>query len=453
MPPNGTQAASETLLRNVPPHSLDAERAVLGALLIDPRAIDDVAEAVQPAHFYKPAHGAIYQVVLDLWKADQPIDVVLVNEELSRRGELEQIGGTAALVELTETVPTAANAAYYAEVVRDYACRRQLIQVVAEIQKDAFEDRGLTEELLDRTEKRLFEVTQKRIRSDAVPVSTVVQEAFERLELVRKGGGVVGIPSGLADLDELTQGFQPGEMTILAARPSMGKTTLALNILRNVSVYHGRAAVFFSLEMPRLQVTTNLLCGLAKIDGHRLRGGYLSREEERQFLDAAEVLMPAQLYIDDTPGLTTMDLRAKARRLKSQHDIDLIMVDYLQLMSGSAVAAKESRQQEVSEISRMTKALARELNIPIIALAQLSRKVEDRKDHKPMMSDLRESGSIEQDADLIMLLHRPGYYEPEKEEYKNQALVIVAKNRNGPVGEVPLLFFNSQMRFESAAKA
>ena len=443
-----TYTAPESLLKNVPPHSLDAERAVLGAMLIDPRAIDDVAEVVTPEHFYKAAHAAVYTVILELYKLNQPVDVVLVNEELQKRGELDKVGGTTALVELTETVPTSANAAYYAEVVRDYACRRQLIQVVAEIQRDTFEDRGQTEELLDRTERRLFEVTQKRIRSEAVPVSSVVQEAFERLELVRKGGGVVGQPSGLSDLDDLTQGFQPGEMTILAARPSMGKTTLALNILRNVTVYHGRSAVFFSLEMPRLQVTTNLLCGLAKIDGHRLRGGYLTREEERQFLDAAEVLMPAQLYIDDTPGLSTMDLRAKARRLKAQKGIDLIMIDYLQLMSGSAVAARESRQQEVSEISRMTKALARELNIPIIALAQLSRKVEERKDHKPMMSDLRESGSIEQDADMIMLLSRPEYYESDKEELKNRAYVEVAKNRNGPTGSVELAFFREHNRFE-----
>jgi replicative DNA helicase len=442
----------EQLLRKVPPHSLDAERAVLGALLLDARAMDDVAGVLQPEQFYRSAHSEIYKTIAELWRNDQPVDVVLVNEELNKKGLLDQVGGTPFLVELTEAVPTSANASFYAELVRDYSTRRKLIEVAAEVQKDAYEDTGPTPELLDRSEKRLFDVTQKRIRSEAVPVEVVVKEAFERLETLRKGEGVNGTPSGLADLDELTQGFQPGEMTILAARPSMGKTSLALTILRNITVYHGKAGVFFSLEMPRLQVTSNILCGLAKIDGHKLRGGYLTRDEERQFLDAAEVLGPAQLFIDDTPGLSTMDLRAKARRLKAQHDIDMIMIDYMQLMSGSAHTARESRQQEVSEISRQTKALARELEIPIIALAQLSRKVEERKDHEPMMSDLRESGSIEQDADLIMLLYRPAYYEPENEALKGVAYVNVAKNRNGPTGKVQLHFQKNQMRFESVAR-
>jgi len=616
---------AEELLRRVPPHSVEAERAVLGSLLLDPRAIDLVSDTVLPEHFYRSSHAQILKVILDLYQQNQPIDVVLVNEELDRRGVLDEVGGTAALVELTENVPTSANAVFYAEIVRDHASRRNLITTAAEIQKDAYEDTGPTEDLLDRTERRLFEVTQKRIRSEAVVVSSVVQEAFERLQTIKQGGGVSGLPSGLADLDELSQGFQPGELSILAARPSMGKTSLALNVLRNVTLFHGRSGVFFSLEMPKLQVTMNILCSIAKIDGHRLRGGFLSREEERQFLDAAELLAKAPLYIDDTPGLTTMDLRAKARRLKSQHNIDIIMVDYLQLMSGSATSAKESRQQEVSEISRMIKALARELEVPVVALAQLSRKVEERKDHVPMMSDLRESGclagdtpvpivddagartvsirelagragfsvwalgadggrlarasvsrafatgirpvfrittadgrtiratanhrfytprgwcrldalapgdalaapaarsrrrallevrarrrargggpgvavapeapapitrsrpvawdriaaivpagevdvydltvpdlhsfvaadlvvhnSIEQDADLIMLLHRPEYYDKEKEELRNKAVLQVAKNRNGPIGDVHLRFFRNQLRFVDA---
>lgn len=943
------QAEVDPLLKNVPPHSADAERAVLGALLIDPSSIDDVATLVTPEHFYRPAHTLVYSTILELWREDKPVDIVLLNDELSKRNVLEQVGGTAFLAELSEAVPTAANAPYYAKIIRDHAARRDLIRVTAEVQKDAFDISAPTEELLDRTEKKLFEVTQQRIKSEAVPVSTVVEEAFRRLKQLKDGQGVAGLPSGFVDLDELTQGFQPGEITIVAARPSMGKcvawdtevlqadgglitieelcrrrdarlltlddqhtlrltrpsvyvddgvrpvfrvttrlgrvvettashpfltvtgwrrlcelevgvrigvprvlpifggermrpcevkllayllgdggltsrcphftsgraevaadfleavaefgglraqrtttddvgtptwrisadevarqrarrgfarrltelleragrprravaaelgvsaaaitrwakgtccpapdtlarlaaalgvsteelapaggdslrratsdpltrwlieldlmgkdaraktlptrafrlerqqvalllnrlfttdgwvsvrrtgqvqvgyaslserlarqvqhlllrfgviskvrrrvlyagarrtswqldvthadslrtflaeigvfgksqaverarqalttsggaevarsdsvpgevreplraakggdaraapaprggltastdlrvgrrgpsrarldalgtaladpevvslarsdvywdevvsiepagekqvydltipvthnfvandvcvhnTSFCLNILRNITVYQGRPAVFFSLEMPRLQVTSNILCSLARIDGHRLRGGYLTREEERQFLDAAEILAPAPLYIDDTPGLTTMELRAKVRRLKAQHDISFVVIDYMQLMSGSDRAAKESRQQEVSEISRMIKALARELHIPIMALAQLSRKVEERKDHKPMMSDLRESGSIEQDADLIMLLFRPEYYEPDKEELKNKAEVIVAKNRNGPVGEVKMAFFNNHMRFESLTK-
>jgi replicative DNA helicase len=799
--------SDDALLKNVPPHSAEAERAVLGALLVDTSAIDDVATIITPEDLYKPAHVVIYQTIIDLWREGKPIDVVLLNEEMSRRGILEQVGGTSALAELSDAYAMSANAGYYANIVRDHAARRSLIRATAEVQREAFDQGIPTEQMLDKAEKRIFDVTQKRIKAEAVPVKTVVEETFAKLKQIREGNGVVGLPSGFSDLDELTQGLQPSEMTILAARPSMGKcvaagtevlladgrvltidalvkearpeelvtlgpdlrlqaarpsafvddglkpafrvttglghvveatathpfltpqgwrplgelgpgtqvavpralpffgrdrlppslvtlaglaladprgawppaaateprlqanfeaalaaqggleparrrlatlglwagapevparlfglerglvagfldgllaaggtlvvrregvaarfataserlarqvqhllrrfgvvarvglsggrgkrslwrvevteaaalwtlfdevgglgrplqvarargvlsrasaveepdasaarprplarsarpgraskapgsdrsqlspaapgpgdllwdpivavvplgerqvydltvpethtfvandvvvhnTSLALNILRNITVYQGRPAAFFSLEMPRMQVTQNVLCSIARINGHRLRGGYLTREEERQFLDAAEVLAPAPLFIDDTPGLTTMELRAKARRLKSQHNIDFICIDYMQLMSGSATAAKESRQIEVSEISRMTKALARELNISIMALAQLSRKVEERKDHKPMMSDLRESGSIEQDADMIMLLYRPEYYESDKEELKNRAYVEVAKNRNGPTGSVELAFFREHNRFE-----
>lgn len=446
------QLAADPLLRNVPPHSAEAERAVLGALLIDPSSVDEVAELLKPDDFYSQAHSAIYQTVLDLWQANHPVDVVLLNEELTRKGMLEQVGGTAALAELCEVVPTSANAAYYADVVRNRAMQRRLIQVSASIQKDAFETTESIEDLLDRSEQSLFEVTQKRIKSEAVSVGFVVKEAYDALLAREQGGGITGLSSGFADLDELTAGFQPGEMTILAARPSMGKTSFALNLLKNMAVYGGHSAAFFSLEMPRIQVTSNMLCALGKLDGHRLRGGFLSREEKRDFLNACEMLEPAQLYIDDTPHLSTMELRAKARRLKSQYDIELIAIDYLQLMTGSSTSARESRQVEVSEISRQTKALARELEIPIICLAQLSRKVEDTKDNKPRMSHLRESGSLEQDADKIMLLHRPEYYDRENPDLKNKAEVIVAKNRNGPTGEVELLFINNQMRFESITK-
>lgn len=452
LPPTGAPQDSDMLLRRIPPHNADAERAVLGALLIDPRAIDDVAQMLQPEHFYRTGHALIYSTVLELWRQNRPIDVVLLNDELTRKGQLEQVGGTVALAELSDAVPTAANCSYYANVVRQLSLRRDLIRVSAEVQKEAYESSEALERLLDSCERRFFDVTQQRMQTEAVSVGTVVEEAFARLRAIREGNGVTGLGTGYPDLDELTQGFQPGEMTIIAARPSMGKTSIALNILRNMTVYHGRSAAFFSLEMPRLQVTSNLLCSLAKIDGHRLRGGFLTREEERQFIDAAELLAPAQLYIDDTPALSAMELRAKGRRLKSQHDIDIIMIDYLQLMTGSSHTARESRQLEVAEISRMIKALSRELSIPIVALAQLSRKVTERKEFRPMMSDLRESGSIEQDADVIMLLHRPEYYEPDKEEYKNRADLIVAKNRNGPTGDVHLAFFRSHMRFESVAR-
>ena len=446
-----TTTAQDPLLRNVPPHSVDAERAVLGALLIDSRAVDDVAQLLSPEEFYLPGHQRLYEVILDLNRQNRPIDVVLLNEELEGRGALEEVGGTAALADLCEVVPTSANAEYYAKIVRDRAIQRRLIEVTATVQKDAFETGGAVDELLDRAEQAMFEVTQRRIRNEAVVVGDVVQEAYDQLIARESGQGVSGLQSYFADLDELTSGFLPGELTIVAARPSMGKTSFTLNVLRNV-VYHGGAACFFSIEMPRLQVTSNILCGIARLDGHRLRGGILSKEEKRSFLQACEVLQNAHLFIDDSPNLSTMELRAKARRLRAQHNIEVIAIDYLQLMTGSSRAARESRQIEVTEISRQVKALARELEIPIICLAQLSRKVEDRKDKKPMMSDLRESGSIEQDADKIILLHRPEYYERDKEELKGKATVIVAKNRNGPTGEVDMFFHKSQMRFESMAR-
>jgi replicative DNA helicase len=425
---------------------------VLGAILVDPRAVDDVAEKISTEDFYSQAHVQIFETIIELWQANKPVDVVLLNEELARKGVLDQVGGTAALAELSEVVPTAANAEYYAKIVRDRAMQRRLIEIAAKVQKDAFETGDSIEELMDRSESAFFKVTQQRIRNEAVPVREGVKEALQSLMDRERGNGVTGLPSGFADLDELTSGFAPGEMTILAARPSMGKTSLALNILTYIALYQGSTVAFFSLEMPRLQVTSNMLCSIAKVDGHRLRGGFLNKEEKRNFLNACEMLEPAPLFIDDSPALSTMELRAKGRRLKAQHNVEMIVIDYMQLMTGSAEAARQSRQIEVSEISRQTKALARELEIPIICLAQLSRKVEERKEKKPMMSDLRESGSIEQDADKILLLYRPEYYEPDNEELRGKAHVVVAKNRNGPTGETDLLFVRNQMRFATLTR-
>lgn len=745
----------DPLLKNVPPHSAEAERAVLGAILIDSRAIDSVAQILsKPEDFYLSSHAVIYEVLLELWTKDQPVDVVLLNEELEKKGALERVGGTGALAELTDVVPTAANAEYYANIVRDRAIQRRLIEVAAEIQKDAFETTGAVDTMLDRAEQGMFEVTQRRLKNEATVVGDVVKVAYEELLAREQGAVASGLPSYFADLDEVTSGFLPGELTILAARPSMGKclgaaseilladgslatieeivrrrearlltldaehrlsltspsafvddgikpafrvrtrsgrevvstithpflgqegwkrlgelrvgdpiavpavlpvfgtapvssdqlallaaqtampraqevpsqvftlprpqlatflahlfgtegwlertndtephtavvlelsaprttgqvqhlllrfgvvsdltaeglgcrltisdgascarflaevglvgqeervraaqaqlaaaptrrlaevpvgaglehpwlrapweppsaqarasdiawdpivaieplgpqqvydltipdthnfvandicvhnTSFALNVIRNI-VLHGGSAAFFSIEMPKLQVTTNMLCAIAKLDGHRLRGGFLTKEEKRNFMNACDVLEPAQFFIDDSPTLSTMELRAKGRRLRAQHGIEMIMIDYLQLMTGSSKSAKESRQIEVSEISRNVKALARELEIPIVCLAQLSRKVEERKDKMPMMSDLRESGSIEQDADKIILLHRPEYYEPEKEEFKGIANIIVAKNRNGPTGRVEMAFVKNQMRFETSTR-
>jgi replicative DNA helicase len=442
----------DPLLKNVPPHSREAERALLSSLFVDPKSIDEVAQILSDANqFYDPAHRMIYEIIIELWQRNQPMDVVLVNEELDQKGQLELVGGTGALADLSMVVPSGANAEYYAKIIKDRALQRRLIEITAKVQADAFETSGPVDELLDRAEQQMFEVTQRRLKNEAVKVGAVVEEAYQALVARQEGGETRGLSSYYADLDDLTSGFLPGELTIMAARPSMGKTSFALNVIRNC-VMHGHAACFFSLEMPRIQVTSNMLCGLAKIDGHRLRTGALMREEKRAFFNACEILEPLNFYIDDSPTLSTMELRAKGRRLRSQNQIDLIVIDYLQLMTGSSRAARESRQIEVTEISRSTKALARELEIPIICLAQLSRKVEERADKKPMMSDLRESGSIEQDADKILLLHRPEYYDRDNEELKGKAHIIVAKNRNGPTGEVEMHFHKNQMRFESLTR-
>ncbi len=446
--------AVDELLKKVPPHSIEAERSVLGALLLDAEAADLVAQSLKAEHFYREAHGTIYATILELRnEKGQPADLILLKHALERKGVLESVGGAADLADIVDSVPTAANVEHYANIVREKALLRGVLRATGEIQRDVYESAEDTSDVLDRAERRLFDVTQKRITTQAVSLGQCLQETFDRISLLRAGKGERGgVMSHLVDLDNITQGFQPGELTIVAARPSMGKTSFALNLLRNACMKGGHTAVFFSLEMPRLQVASNLLCSVARVDGQALRGGFFSREEEQRLVDASELLQQQRLLIDDQPYLTTMELRAKARRLKAQEKIDLIAIDYLQLMTGSGGSRRdENRQQEVAEISRTLKAIARELSIPVIALAQLSRKVEDRTDKKPRMADLRESGAIEQDADLILLLHRDEYFFPDKEEVKNRAQVIVAKNRNGPTGEVELMFLRQFMAFDSLA--
>jgi replicative DNA helicase len=436
------------LVAKVPPQDLDAESAVLGAILISPEASDIVAQIIKAEAFYKKANALIYQAMMELRSTNQPFDVVILKSELQSRGLLEEVGGAGYLSELVDAVPNAANAEYYAKSVRDKAMLRQLISTTAEIQSDAYGSQRSTEELLDNAEQKVFEVTQRRELTGAAEISEVVHEVFEHLKTLREGNDKRGVDSGFAYLDEMTHGFHPGELTILAARPSMGKTSLALSVIRNACVYEGNAAVLFSLEMPRWQVAANLLCNIGRIDSKVLRGGFLRKEEQNKLLDAAELLSNARVFIDDSPTLSTMELRAKARRLKAQHDIGLVLIDYLQLMTGSG-SSRDGRQQEVSEISRMLKSLARELEIPVVALAQLSRKVEERPDHKPRMSDLRESGSIEQDADVILLLYRGEYYKPEDESLKGLGQIICAKNRNGPTGEVNVSFERTYTRFDN----
>lgn len=437
----------------VPPQDLDAEGAVLGSLLLSRDAADLVMQKLTPDHFYKKANGLIYEVLLELQAANQPLDQVIVKGALQRKGLLEQVGGVAYLSELADAVPTARNAEYYAKFVEEKALLRGLIGATVEIQQEAYSANRTAHEILDAAERRVLEVTERRVTRSAEPISTAIIEVFDHIDKVKEGKDRRGVLSRFAKLDDMTHGFHPGEITILAARPSMGKTSLALSILRNVCVWDQKPAALFSLEMPKMQVATNLLCNIARVDSNLVRGAFFRQDQMKKMVDAAELLSSAPLYIDDSPTLTTMELRAKARRLHNQKGIEFLIIDYLQLMTASSLTAqREGRQVEVTEISRMIKSLARELEIPIIALAQLSRKVEDRPDRKPRMSDLRESGSIEQDADLILLLFREEYYKRDDESLKGLAQVIIAKNRNGPTGELPVRFQKEFTRFDNLAE-
>ena len=451
---------NDELLRNVPPHDLAAERAVLGALLIDNAAIDLVAQEINREHFYRPAHAVIYQSVVDLSRQGLPADAVTLLAALRKGGQLDAAGGIGEVSALTSVVPSSANAIHYARIVRDRALLRQAIQALAEAQREVFESRDPTEQLLDRIEKRLFEVTQRRVRSEAVGVGAVLSDLFAGID-ARRAGGVPNLAWGYGGLDDLTHGLHKGDLVVIAARPSMGKTTFAINVLRNVCVGRpghptGHGAVFFSLEMPKAQIVGNILCSMAKVNTHALRGSkFLPREDEQALHDAAEAIEHERIWIDDTPGLTVMELRGKARRLRAEQKIDCVIVDYLQLMGTESAGKDKARHEVVAEISRSLKALARELEIPVVALAQLNRNVEDRPDHRPRLSDLRESGSIEQDADVVMFLHREEYYmtqeKAEAEGKKNKAQIVIAKNRNGPTGEAELYYAREIALFGAGA--
>jgi replicative DNA helicase len=436
----------EQLIDRIPPQNLEAEACVLGSILLDNETAALVVPYLRKEHFYKTAHQLIYEAIIDLVNENKAVDAVILRDELERKGKLEEVGGTLYLTEIMETVPSAANAEYYAGIVRDKSSLRSLIRVSTEIIRDAYEAQDSTAEILDRAEKHFFEVTQKRVASQALPISEVLKETFDLIDSLHgDGSGVTGLSTGFYDLNEITNGFQPSELAILAGRPSMGKTTLALNILENIGVEQQRPAAFFSLEMSKQQVAQNLLCLMSGVDAHKMRKGMLEDSDWHKLSREAGRLSEAPIFIDDTPGLSTMELRAKARRLKAFQNIQLVVLDYLQLME--VYSRAESRQQEISMISRMLKSLARELEIPVLALSQLSRAVEARESHRPRLSDLRESGAIEQDADLVMLMYREEYYKPEKEEAKRKAEVIVAKQRNGPTGSVQLIFLKEFLKF------
>lgn len=429
------------------PVSEDAEICVLGSMLLDNEAVNLVVQIVDKSSFYKKAHREIFQAIVDIYDESNAVDLVILKEALSKRSLLEEVGGVAYLMGLEEAVPMAANVEYYARIVREKGIKRNLIDTAIKIQKEAYEDSVDSDTLLDQSERAIFEITQKKFSNNTNRLYDILKDTFDLIDdLQGSQGKLTGVSTGFLDLDNITCGFQPSELIIVAARPSMGKTSLALNILSNIGVNENAGGVLFSLEMSAQQIAQNMLCSHARIDAYKMRRGELEDSEWSNLTVNIGELSAAPIFIDDTPGLSILELRAKARRLKAQNDIKIVMVDYLQLLESSM---GESRQQEISIISRGLKSLARELDVPVIALSQLNRSVESREGHKPRMSDLRESGSIEQDADVIILLHREEYYDPEKG--KGEAEAIIAKQRNGPTGTIKLSFQSHYMKFGNLA--
>lgn len=437
------------------PESLAAEAGVLGSMIIDARCIGDVLEQLNRDVFYRVEHQMIFDAIIALYEKNRggTIDGLLVRDELEKRNQIEAIGGLEYLQKVMDSVPSAANVMYYAEIVKDKMLQRGLIGAASEILGDAYDQAGETAEKLDEAERKIFAITDKRITGAAVAIKDLVTRAYELIEK-REGTHVTGLASGYYELDDLTCGMQNGEMIIIAGRPSMGKTSLALNVAEHLGAVEKVPVAIFSLEMGKQQLAERFMCSHSGIDAQLVRKGMLSTEHYQKLVDACGALSEAPIYIDDSSSLTPLELRAKARRLRSMHNIQCIMVDYLQLMHLGSTKV-ESRQQEISTISRYLKSLARELNIPVVVLSQLNRSPEGREGHRPYMSDLRESGSIEQDADVVMLLHREDYYHRGRDDdYQedNTAELIIAKQRNGPTGNVKLTFREKCTRFENAAR-
>ncbi len=440
------------MIDRVPPQNIEAEQAVLGAMMIDKEAISKATEILRENDFYRQDHRAVYQVIVDLFSKNQAVDMVTVTESLKREGKLDDVGGIQFITYLANAVPTAANISYHAKIVEEKSLLRQLISVSTQIAGSGYEGSEDVNTLLDNAERMILAVSERKISRDFSPIKEVVMSAVDRIdELYNKKGGITGLATGFIDFDHLTSGLQPSDLILIAARPSMGKTALVLNMAQNVAIREKKAVAFFSLEMSKEQLVQRMLCSEASIDSSRLRIGELEDNDWEKLIWAADGLSQADIFIDDTPGITVMEMRAKARRLKVEHNLQLIVIDYLQLMQGSGKKNSENRQQELSDISRSLKALARELNVPVIALSQLSRSVESRQVKRPMLSDLRESGALEQDADLVAFLYREDYYDKETEN-KNITELIIAKHRNGPVDTVKLFFHKQFTRFANLAK-
>jgi replicative DNA helicase len=438
----------ETQREKIPPQNVEAELAVLGSLMIEEDAIAHAIELLSPEYFYKDAHRKIFQSVVNLFNENKAIDLVTLTERMNQDGVLEDAGGPSYLAHLTAAVPTAANLQYYARIVKEKYVLRHLISSATQIVTDCYDTTEDVENLLDRAEKAVFEITSKKFSGGMTPIKDIVRNQIEIIDrLYQRKEHVTGIATGFHEFDTQTAGLQPSDLIVIAARPSMGKSALMTCIAEHVGMVLKQPVAMFSLEMSKEQLIQRMLCSRARVDAHKVRTGFLAQSDWPSLTSAAAKLSEAPIYIDDTPSLSVLELKAKARRLKAQFDIKILMVDYLQLMQGGQ--GIESRQQEISEISRSLKGLARELNVPVIAVSQLSRAVESRQDHRPQLSDLRESGAIEQDADVVVLLLREEYYNPS-EENRGKAEVIIAKQRNGPVGSIHLTFIREYTRFENA---
>lgn len=421
--------------------------AVLGSMLLDRDAIAHAIETLNANYFYKEAHKKIYSAIVNLFDENKGVDIVTLVEELKKAGSLDEVGGPAYITSLSSSVPTSANFIHYAKIVKEKALVRSLITAATQIVTECYDSGRDIEHVVDRAEQLIFEVSSKKVESRFSPLREVIKNSIETIDnLYQRKENITGIATGFRDLDIKTAGLQPSDLIVIAGRPSMGKSALATCIVEHVGIVEKQPVAFFSLEMAKEQLVQRMLCSHARVDAHKVRTGFLSQADWPRLVSAAGKLSEAPIYIDDSPGMSVLEIRAKARRMKAQFDIKMIVLDYLQLMQGPVKA--DNRQQEISEISRSLKALARELNVPLIAISQLSRAVEQRSDHRPQLSDLRESGAIEQDADLVMLLLREEYYN-QTEENKGVAELIIAKQRNGPVGSLNLAFLGEYMRFEN----